>query len=64
MVLSHRPLLVPLPGSEGVLEYGVHDSSNAKGGLDDVGNNLLHCWRHTAVPGQPRTCRYNSANIF
>ena len=50
---SHRPLLVALPGSEGVLQYGVHDSADAKGRLDDVGNNLLHCGRHTAPrPGQ------------
>lgn len=41
---SHRPLFILLSHVERVLEDRVHDSSNAKGWLDDVGDNLLHCW--------------------
>lgn len=40
---SHRPLFIPLPDAERVLEDGVHDSADAKGRLDYIGNNLLHC---------------------
>lgn len=46
---SHHPLFIPLPGTERVLEDGVHDSADAKGRLDYIGNNLLHCGKIETV---------------
>ena len=46
---SHRPLFIPLPDVERVLEDGVHDSPDAKGRLDYIGNNLLHCGKIETV---------------
>lgn len=43
MESTHRSLLVAFSDVECVLEDGVHDPADAEGGLDDVGNNLLHC---------------------
>lgn len=40
---SHRPLFIPLPDVERVLKDRVHDSADAKGWLDYIGNNLFHC---------------------
>lgn len=46
---SHRPLFIPLPDTERVLEDRVHDSADAKGRLDYIGNNLLHCGKIETV---------------
>lgn len=40
---SHRPLFIFLPHVERVLKDRVHDSADAKGWLDDVRDNFLHC---------------------
>lgn len=40
---SHRPLVILLPHVERVLKDRVHDSADAKGWLDDVRDNFLHC---------------------
>ena len=74
---SHRPLFIPLPDVERVLEDGVHDSPDAKGRLDYVGNNLLHCGKtetvvfphektHCSTPelGTPAQCRLLPCRVF
>lgn len=40
---TYRSLLVTFSDLECVLKDGVHDPTDAKGGLDYVGNNFLHC---------------------
>lgn len=46
---SHRPLFIPLPDTERVFEDRVHDPADAKGRLDYIGNNLLHCGKIETV---------------
>lgn len=41
--MTHRSLFVTFSDMECVLKDGVHDPSDAKGGLDNVGDNFLHC---------------------
>lgn len=41
---------------ECVLEDGVHDPADAKGGLNYIGNNFFHCWGET----QTQTVCYRS----
>lgn len=41
----YRSLLVTVSNMECVLEDGVHDPADAKGRLDDIGNDFFHCGR-------------------
>lgn len=40
-------MLITFSDMECVLKDGVHDPTDAKGGLDYIGNNFLHCGRKT-----------------
>lgn len=59
---SYRPLFIPLPDTKWVLEDGVHDSADAKRGLDYIRNNLLHCGKTEVVvfPQEQHTVLLNS----
>lgn len=41
MILNYRSLLVAVSHLEVVLKDGIHDATDAEGGLDHVGHHLL-----------------------
>lgn len=65
---AHRSLLISLSDMECVLQYGIHDPAQAKGGLNYTRNNFFHCKRDdnsvTVVSKEPHDIHQSSEMIL
>lgn len=63
---AHRSLLISLSDVERVLQYGVHDPAQAKGGLNYTRNDFFHCKKGDGlvILSRPTGCKSQSLRIL